>query len=222
MTEPVKRRYDNSRREAQVRATRLKMIEAAKRLFVQHGYPATTIEAVAQAADTPLPTLYRLFGSKRALLAAVLDTSFGGDDEPVAFVARPAVRAALSEPDPTALVNAFAALARAFMERSSAILHVLVTAADVDPEAAGLLAEIRRQRLTGQARIVAALEARGSLDPDLDQSEAADIVYTLMSPDVHRILTVERRWSADRYERWLARSLGTLVRNSQPGRGQHY
>ena len=70
MTEAVKRPYDNSRRQAQARATRLKVIEAAKRLFTDCGYPATTIEAVADAADVPLPTVYRLFGSKRALLTS--------------------------------------------------------------------------------------------------------------------------------------------------------
>lgn len=215
MAETVKRRYDNSRRQAQVRATRLKVIEAAKRLFTEHGYPGATIERVAEAADTPLPTLYRLFGSKRALLAAVLDTSFGGDDQPIAFVDRPAVRAARAEPDPAKMVNAFARIVREFMERSSAIQHVLATAAQVDGEAAELLAEVRRQRHAGQSRIVAALDATGALDPDLDRSEAADIVYALLSPDVHRILTVERGWPADRYERWIARSLGALLRPGQ-------
>jgi AcrR family transcriptional regulator len=216
MAELVKRTYDNSRRQAQMRATRLKVIEAAKCLFVERGYPATTIEAVAGAADTPLPTLYRLFRSKRALLTAVLDTSFGGDDEPIAFADRPAVRSALSEPDATVLINAFARITREFMERSSAIQHVLASAAYVDPEAAELLSEIRSQRHAGQSRIVAALDARGVLDPDLTHSEAADIVYTLLSPDVHRVLTVDRGWSADRYERWISRSLATLVRRSQP------
>jgi AcrR family transcriptional regulator len=215
MADPVKRRYDNSRRLAQVGATRLRVIEAAKRLFTEHGYPATTIEAIAEAADTPLPTLYRLFGSKRALLAAVLDTSFGGDDRPIAFGDRPAARAALAAPDAAAMVNAFARMARELMDRSSAIQHVLATAAQVDPEAAELLAEIRRQRYTGQSRIVAALDARGALDPGLDTAEAADIVYAVMSPDVHWILTVERGWPADRYERWIARSLGALLRTSQ-------
>jgi TetR/AcrR family transcriptional regulator, regulator of autoinduction and epiphytic fitness len=215
MTEAVKRRYDNSRRQAQAQATRLKVIEAAKRLFIQHGYPATTIETIAEAADTPLPTLYRLFGSKRALLTAVLDTSLGGDDQPIAFADRPAVRAARAEPDPVTMVNAFARIARELMDRSSAIQHVLATAAQVDPDAAELLAEIRRQRHTGQSRIVAALNARDALDPGLDTSEAADIVYTLLSPEVHRILTVERGWPADRYERWIARSLATLLRTSQ-------
>jgi AcrR family transcriptional regulator len=211
MTEGVKRRYDNSRRQAQARATRLRVIEAAQRLFTQYGYPATTIEAVAGAADVPLPTVYRLFGSKRALLTAVLDTSLGGDDQPIAFGDRPAVRAARAEPDPAKMMAAFARIARELMDRSAAIQHALATAAQVDPDAAGLLAEIRRQRHTGQSRIVAALQARGALDPGLDTSEAADMVYALLSPDVHRILTVERGWPADRYERWIARTLTSLL-----------
>jgi AcrR family transcriptional regulator len=207
MAKTVKRRYDNTRRLAQVRATRLGVIEAAKALFIDNGYPATTLESVADAADVPLPTLYRLFGSKRALLSAVLETSFVGDDEPVAFVDRPAVQAALSEADPSKLLGAFAAIAKDFMNRSSGILHVLATAAQVDAEAADLLAEIRRQRHMGQSRIVAALVERGALDPNLDPSEAADFVYVLWSPDTHRILTVERRWTAERYEAWLAHAL---------------
>jgi AcrR family transcriptional regulator len=211
MADAVKRRYDNSRREAQARATRRKAVDAAQLLFTQRGYPATTLEAISEAADVPLPTLYRLFGSKRALLAAVLDTTFGGDDQPIAFEDRPAVRAARAETDPAKMVTAFARIISEFMQRSSAILHVLATAADVDPDAAGLLAEIRRQRHTGQSRIVAALQARGALDPSLDSSEAADMVYALLSPDVHRILTVERGWPADRYESWIARLLATLL-----------
>jgi hypothetical protein len=109
------------------------------------------------------------------------------------------------------MLDAFARIARELMDRSSAIQHVLATAAQVDAEAAQLLAEIRRQRHTGQSRIVAALDARGALDPGLDTSEAADIVYALLSPEVHRILTVERGWPADRYQHWIARSLATLL-----------
>ncbi len=211
MTPTVKRPYDNTRRQAQARATRLRIIEAAKALFIEHGYPATTLEAIAAAADTSLPTLYRLFASKRALLKAVLDVSFGGDDRPIAFGDRPEVRAARAEPDPVALIRAFARIGCDFMQRSSAIMHVLATAAQVDPDAAQLLEEIRRQRYVGQSRIVAALSDRGALDPELQFSDAADIAYTVLSPDVHRILTVERGWPADRYERWIARSLATLL-----------
>jgi AcrR family transcriptional regulator len=212
MARSVKRSYDNSRRLAQVRATRLKVIEAAKELFIEHGYPATTLESVADATDVPLPSLYRLFKSKRLLLSAVLDTSFGGDDEPVAFVDRPSVQAALNEPDPRRLLETFAKIATELLGRSSAIQLVLASAAQFDEDAAGLLAEIRRQRHTGQSRIIAALVERGALRPGLDPTEASDFVYLLMSPDTYRILTVERTWGPERVEEWLARSLcGTLL-----------
>ena len=212
MPSAVKRPYDNTRRQAQVRATRLRIIEAAKALFIEHGYPATTLEATAAAADTSLPTLYRLFSNKRALLKAVLNVSFGGDDQPVAFGDRPEVQAARAEPDPVAMVRAFARIGRDFMERSSAIMHVLATAAQVDSDAAQLMEQIRQQRRTGQSRIAAALSARGALDPELKIAEAVDITYAALSPDVHRILTVECCWTAERYEQWLVRSLRALLR----------
>jgi AcrR family transcriptional regulator len=215
MAEAVKRRYDNSRRLAHVRATRLSVIEAAKTLFIESGYPATTLESVAEAANVSLPTLYRLFGSKRALLAAVLDTSFGGDDEPIAFGDRPAVRAARSEPDPVRMVQAFGRILADLMGRTSAILYVLDTAAQVDPEADELLAEIGRQRYSGQSRIVAALVERRALDPDLDPSKAADMVYAFMSPDVHRILTIERGWTSQDYESWAIRCLRSLLQGQR-------
>ena len=207
MRKPVKRAYDNSRRLAQSRATRQRLVEAAKSMFIEQGYAGTTLEAVAETAEVSLPTLYRLFGSKRALLTAVLETSFVGDDEPVSFVDRPAVQAALSEPAPAKLLEAFAAVARDFMERASGILHVLATAAQTDAEAAELLAEIRRQRHTGQSRIVSALVDRGALDPELNPSEAMDFVYLLWSPETHRTLTVERGWTGQQYQDWLARAL---------------
>jgi AcrR family transcriptional regulator len=212
MSAPVKRPYDNSRRQAQSRATRLRIVEAAKALFIRHGYPATTLEAIAEAADTSLPTLYRLFSSKRALLKAVLDNSFGSDDQPVAFGDRPEAKAALAQPDPVSLIRAFARIGRDFMERSSAIMHVLATAAQLDPEVAELLTEIRRQRHQGQSRIVAALSDLDALDPQLEFPQAVDITYVAWSPDVHRILTVERGWTTDQYEQWIVRSLGMLIR----------
>ena len=115
------------------------------------------------------------------------------------------------------MVTAFARIVRELMDRSSAIQHVLATAALLDPDAAALLAEIRRQRHAGQSRIVAALDARGALGPGPDTAEAAALVYALRSPEVPRILTVERGWPADRYERWIARSLTALMRPGYAG-----
>src|SRR3984957_7477855 len=125
MRSRVKRRYDNSRREAVARATRAEVANGARELFLVRGYSATTIEAIADASEVPLGTVYRLFGSKRGILLSVLDVAFGGDDEPVSYRDRPATQAALAEPDPHRLIEAFSPLSRELLERSAPILHLL-------------------------------------------------------------------------------------------------
>ncbi len=204
----VKRRaYNSSRRRELTRATRAEVIAAAERLFVADGYPATTIESIAQASKTPVATVYRLYGSKRGILLAVLDVAFGGDDEPVPFHQRPAVRAALAEPDPSQLLDAFARLCRELLDRSAAIQHVLAGAAAADPDAAAVFATSKEQRYTGQSRIARELASRHALADGMTKTKAADLIYTLMSPELHRILTVERGWTPRRYQTWLATTL---------------
>jgi hypothetical protein len=113
------------------------------------------------------------------------------------------------------MVEAFGRILGELMERTSAILYVLDTAAHIDPEAEELLTEIRRQRYTGQSRIVDALVERRALDPNLGPAKAADMVYAFMSPEVHRILTVERGWSAEDYQSWAIRCLRSLLRDKR-------
>jgi hypothetical protein len=94
---------------------------------------------------------------------------------------------------PVKVVTAFARMAAEFMERSSAIQHALATAAQAQAEAARVCwPRSARQRHTGQSKIVTALQARGAPPPRPRHSEAADIVYALLPPDMHKILTVEK------------------------------
>jgi AcrR family transcriptional regulator len=207
MAERVKRKYDSSRRLAATRATKARVVAAATELFVDQGYPATTISQIAERSDTPEATLYRLFGSKRGVLKEVLDVAIGGDDEPLDYQDRPAVQAAFAAGDPGELLDAFAHLTRNVLGRSAALWNVLLSSAGVDAEAAEMLAITRRQRHSGQSRIVRTLAGSDDLREGLSATAAADIVYALMSPEVFHILTVERGWSEARYERWLS---GTL------------
>src|SRR5215207_6672140 len=106
MTEPVKprpRRFSGQRERA--RATRRRIREAALRLFVELGYLATTIEAIAAEAAVAVQTVYFVFGSKRALLTEILDMATAGDEAPVPVVARPWVEEARRESDPRRTVR---------------------------------------------------------------------------------------------------------------------
>src|SRR5262252_2069154 len=91
-----RRPYQRTARQARTRRTRAAVIEAARSLFVERGYAATTIEAISERSDTPQPTVYRLFSSKLGILKSLLDVSVGGDAVAETMAERPQVRALVS------------------------------------------------------------------------------------------------------------------------------
>lgn len=189
--------------QARTRRTRAAVIEAARTLFLDRGYAATTIEAISDLSDTPQPTVYRLFAAKLGILRAVLDVSIAGDDQAIAMADRPHVRALASESDPTDTLAGFAALLRELMARTAPVHRILEDAARSDQAAAALLAEIARQRHQGQRRITRALARAGALRSGLREREAADIIHALASPEVYRLLVCDRGWTGEQYEKWL-------------------
>lgn len=54
-------------------ATRNQVLVSARRLFLEHGYHATTTRAIARAANVSDALLYRYFPSKRDLFDAVIE-----------------------------------------------------------------------------------------------------------------------------------------------------
>jgi AcrR family transcriptional regulator len=189
--------------QARTRRTRAAVVEAARDLFAERGYTATTIEAISDRSDTPQATVYRLFASKLGILKAVLDVSIAGDDEAVAMLDRPQVRALLEDPDPHSQVAAFAALLRELMARTAPVHRLLADAARSDPEAASLLGEVARQRQQGQQRVARSLARSGGLRAGLRERDAADVIHALASPEVYSLLVLDRGWSGERYEQWL-------------------
>src|SRR5689334_16345 len=202
-----RRPYEGAARQARTRRTRAAVIEAARSLFVERGYAATTIEAISDRSDTPQATVYRLFSSKLGILKAVLDISIGGDDEAVAMADRPQVRALLSDGDPKNQLAAFAALLREVMARVGPVHRILADAARSDEDAASLLAEIARQRHEGQRRIARSLARSGALRPGLRERDATDIIHALASPEVHGLLVYDRGWTSEQHQKWLRQIL---------------
>ena len=98
--------------QARTRRTRAAVVDAARILFLERGYAATTMEAISDQSDTPQATVYRLFSSKLGILKAVLDVSVVGDDRAVSMLDRSEVRALLSDGDPRNQLAGFAALLR--------------------------------------------------------------------------------------------------------------
>jgi AcrR family transcriptional regulator len=203
----IPRSASTAPRQARTRRTRAAVIEAARSLFLERGYAATTIEAISEASDTPQATVYRLFSSKLGILKALLDVSIAGDDDTVEMADRPQVRALLSEAAPQAQLAGFARLLRDLMARTAPVHRILADAARSDEQAASLLAEIARQRQQGQHQIARSLALSQGLRPGLRERDAADIIHALGSPEVYGLLVLDRGWSGQRYETWLTSTL---------------
>jgi AcrR family transcriptional regulator len=193
--------------QARTRLARRAVIDAARDLFIEGGYAMTTVAAISRRADVPEPTVYRLFSSKVGILKVLLDVSIAGDDEPIAVPKRPEVASLLDESAPLKVLAGFAAVTTQINQRINDLYHVLSRAADSDAEAAALLATLDDQRARGQAHIVQSLHRRHQLQTGLRAREAADIVHALMSPEVYRLLVIDRAWSPERFQQWATKAL---------------
>ena len=193
--------------QARTRLARAAVVQAARTLFLERGYGSTTIEAISALADVPAATVYRLFSSKHGILKALLDVSIVGDDKAVALADRPHVTGLLADPDPRLQLAGFVTIAADVNARVAPIYRILVSAASSDPDTAALLDELTQQRQRGQRLIARSLFRAGALRAEVRERDAADIIHALLSPELYRLLVVDRGWKRERYERWLTELL---------------
>ena len=204
-----KRVYNSALRRRQAAETRMRILDAAQNLFAARGYAATTVEAVAAAAGVAPDTVYSSFGSKSGVLHRLLDVRVGGDEAPVAILDRPGPRAVRAEPDPRRQLAAFAVDVTSILERARPVADIVRSAAAVDPEIAAFRERMEATRHQNLAQLAAWLAANGRFRRDLDTAQAAAVIWTLASPEVHRLLRAERGWTSEAYSEWLG---DTLIR----------
>jgi AcrR family transcriptional regulator len=200
-----RRPYHSPARRRQAEQTRARILAAARDLFRSAGYATTTIDAIASSAQVSAKTVEAAFGSKRGVLAALVD--------PLASAGPPRdlvdqIRAA---DDPLHRLRLVAELTRRSYEASLPEFELMRGAAAVAPEVMAVAQQVESRRRGNQARLAGYLEERGLLRSDLAADEATDIIWALTSYDVYRALIGERRWPPGRYETWLAETLAATL-----------
>jgi AcrR family transcriptional regulator len=193
------RRYRSALRDEQARTTRRRIVDAACELFVERGYGPTTIDAIAERAGVGRKTVFTSAGGKAALLKLGFDWAVAGDDEPVALADRPRVREMLELTDPAALLAAWIGMNAEIAARLAPLYHVVVVAADADPDAARLLEVTDGQRMDGARRTVERLHELGGLRADLDTDAAAAIADVLLDPTPCQRFIRLHGWTAEAY-----------------------
>jgi AcrR family transcriptional regulator len=198
-------------RQAQVAHTEERILAAATELFLEGGYLATTLEAVARRAQVGARTVYLRFGTKAALFKRVVDVAIVGDTEPVDVLGRDWVQAALTTPTAAERIAASAAAGRQIMQRTGALFAVAQQAAAVEPLIAGFWQQGREQSRRVHALFWTRMAEDGLLDPAVDLAWLIDTTSILAAAETYLLVTRMIGWDLDAYERWLARTLSQLM-----------
>jgi AcrR family transcriptional regulator len=198
--------YDNSVRAVSARATRARVLAAARTSFLERGFAGTTIRQVAQEAEVSQETIYKTFSGKAGLLKAVYDTTLVGDDKEEPLAQRPEALAVINATGPVEAVAAYAQLAQVISGRVDPLLRVLLGSRDTDATLSSFARTIDEERRTGSAMWVRHWHAAGWLREDLDVEKAADILCALNSNEP-RWLLMDRGWTADEVTAWLTDAL---------------
>jgi len=138
-------------------------MDAARAVFLEHGYVNTEIVYITRAADRATGTFYVHFDNKLELLKAMVD-DFREDLE----------KSGLDRPEhpPEALPAVLRSLWNTY-QRHAATIRALVEAATLHPEMADLHAQLRaRARHDFRSMVSKADERRGCTDRDVAMTAA--------------------------------------------------
>jgi AcrR family transcriptional regulator len=197
------RKYESPQRREQAAATRRRIVEAARRLFSQRGIAHTTLEAVAKAAKVSTPTVFQVFGSKQAIVAAMLpavkaEVEIGPQFKTLMASSSPREKLAIS-----------ARMTRAWCEQGADVHQVMREAARHDRSARKTWNAAEDSRLRGQRALVESIASQ--LRRGVSVEQAADVLFALSSDALYRELVDGRGWTPDAYEAWLAESTARLL-----------
>jgi AcrR family transcriptional regulator len=183
---------------------------AARTLMTAHGFDGTTIEAIAQEAGVAPQTVYAVFGSKKGIVADLMDRARFGP------AYREAVRRVKATGDPVEALRGVGRIAVGIYRSEQAELDLLRGAGTVSPELAVMAREKEHERYEAQAPLGAILARSKRLRPGITAAVARDVIWTLSGRENYRMLVAERGWSPAQYEKWLGDLLVRSLLTDEP------
>jgi AcrR family transcriptional regulator len=189
----------STRRRQQAVLTRQRVREAARQLFLARGYTEATVTEIARAAAVAPQTVYFIYGSKAALLSAIIDAEIVGDLEPVPLLERPAFQRLATIAESGGRLRRAVALLCEVTERV-APLYEIARGGSIDPDVRTLLDKHEEQRRETHRALVGLL-AEG-LQTGVSLEEAADRLYALVSHDMYWLLVERCAWTKQRWRRF--------------------
>jgi AcrR family transcriptional regulator len=185
--------------------TRGDILRAARRLFAERGYAATSINDIAEEAGVAIQTIYARLGSKHGMLLALIDLI----DEEAGVV--PLAQEVTSARTALAALRAGVRLTRSFQERCGDIIEALFTAAGAEPELADAVAEGQRRHRDGARITIDRIQTLKGLRTDVAPERAQALLALSTNQQAWRELTRGYQLDWDSAEDWLVDALSRAL-----------
>jgi AcrR family transcriptional regulator len=192
----------SSKRQLRAAETRRRMLAAAYELFVENGYGATSMPAIAERAGVAVQTLHFTFHTKARLLTEVVEVYAAGAEGAPPVMERKWAREAVTTRDPHRALALVIEHGTDIYGRVAPLEPAAIAAAGVDREFAAVWHAIADGRHRGMRRFIEAIEALGALKPGLTVDRATDIFTTVHSHEVFLSLTVRCGWTLAELKAW--------------------
>jgi AcrR family transcriptional regulator len=183
--------------------TRARIMEAAYRLFTQHGYEATTMQAIADEAGVAVQTVYFTFHTKAGLLMTIEIRAVGGEGQEEREQQQ---RELMHERDPRNVVALWVVATAPVLNRITAFVALLGANLQMDAESVGRRA---RERDRWFQMLIDRLVALNALKPGLAPSRALDVARAVVRVESYEDLTLRWGWTDQEWIEWMT---GVLAR----------
>ena len=198
---PASRQYDTASRRAKAEETRARILATARALFSERGVDKTPIDVIAEQAGVASSTVYALFRSKGGILKAIIRSTFFGPN-----YARIAERTKETD-DPVELLRITASISRVIFDTEKEEIGLMRGIAAFSPELKEVETEFERIRFDLQEERSRLLVKTFPLARKLGLPKVRDIMWMYTGRDIYRMFVLERGWSSNEYEEWLAQAL---------------
>ena len=199
------RNYSSQVRDEQARRTRMRIVHAADELFRERGYAKTTMKDIAEAAGVARDTVHAVFGTKAALMPAIIDLRLVPDESVLNVSDSPDGQRVMSEADPARQIELFADFITKLNAALRPVFEMLRGAASTEPEVARLLVTVEESRMRNMQRYARWFAARGPLR--MSTKRAGETIFAIVSPEVGRLLCDELGWTQKQHAGWVADTL---------------
>lgn len=200
-SEKEKRPYHSLIRQRQAEETRQRILVAARQLLASKGYARMTLEEIAQDAGVSPKTVSAVVGSKTEILVELV-TELVNPDRFDTHIQQ-LLNQLRTIREPVQRIGLVVRITRQVYESLSSEFELLRTAGVVVLELADLAQQIEARRRQRQSYLITDLCEQGVLRHDLSLEEGVDVLWSLTSYDVYRMLVIKQGWDASRYESWL-------------------